>query len=161
MYSVHHPDLHTLLEVIRPSSILLIDPSLGDLSATAVLSSCQITRPGPDILRQLPSLGRFDLGVVANTLEHLDRTTAARVLAMLRDLHTRRFIALVPLGSDWKDHRSHWQTVDLLGYGMTLMARYQVDGKPVHLYHYAIESYKTSPEWFNSKHWAHPERWQP
>lgn len=158
MYTMHHPDLHTLLEVTRPGSLLLIDPSLDDL--TAMPSHTQITRLCSDRVEQLRSLGRFDLGVVANTLEHLDRATAVRILAMLRDLHTRRFVALAPLGGAWENHRSHWQTVDLLGYGMTLMARYQVEGKPVHLYHYAIESYKTSPEWFNSKHWAHPERWK-
>ncbi|MFO1429649.1 MAG: DUF6231 family protein [Candidatus Competibacteraceae bacterium] len=110
---------------------------------------------------QLPEPGRFDLGVVANTLEYLDRKTAGILVARLRDIHTRRFVVLAPIGQVWEGQASYWETTDFLGYGMTLLARYQVDGKPLHLYHYAIESYKTTPEWFNSKYWAHPERWKP
>jgi len=162
MHNLHHKELATLLAVVKPASILLVDPNPEGLPATAVPAGCRVTRLQGDILAQLQQLGeRHDLGVVANTLEHLDRRTAGMVLAQLRDLHTRRFVALIPIGNGWADQRRHWEIADLLGYGMTLMARYRMDGKPLHLYHYAIESYKITPDWFNSKHWAHPERWRP
>jgi hypothetical protein len=163
MHEVHHPDLKILLETTQPASLLLIDPNPAGLPAEilATCQNCQVTRLSGDILVQLQSLGRFDLGIVANTLEHLDHKTAGRVLARLRDLHTCRFVALVPIGTTWQDQCSHWEISDLLGYGMTLMARYWIEGKPLHLYHYAIATYKATPDWFNSKHWAHPERWKP
>jgi len=161
MHCVHHKDLTTLLEVTQPHSVLLIDPDPALLPQQSVPAGCQITRLSDDILATLPELGCFDLGVIANTLEHLERREAGELLARLRDVHTRRFIVLVPLGTEWANHRSYWQTADLLGYGMTIMARYQEADKPLHLYHYAIESYKTTPDWFNNQHWAHPERWRP
>jgi hypothetical protein len=161
MHDIHHADLKTLLEVARPASVLLIDPHPQGLPADAMPPACQVTRLEGDRLSLLQQLGCFDLGVVANTLEYLDRKTAGILLARLRDLHTRRFVALAPLGRLWEGHASYWETTDFLGYGMTLMSGYQVDGKPLHLYHYAIQSYKTTPEWFNSKYWAHPERWKP
>jgi hypothetical protein len=161
MHTAHHADVKTLLEVARPASVLLLDPNPQGLPAEALSSDYQVTRLEGDSLAQLPKLERFDLGVVANTLEYLDRKTAGILVARLRDIHTRRFVALVPIGRVWEGLASYWETTDFLGYGMTLMARYQVNGKPLHLYHYAIESYKTTPEWFNSKYWAHPERWQP
>jgi hypothetical protein len=43
---------------------------------------------------------------------------------------------------------------------MSVMARYQVESKPLYLYQYAIETYKTTPDWLNSKFWANPERWR-
>jgi len=161
MHAAHHADLKILLEVARPASILLLDPNPAGLPAEALSPACQVTRLEGDIPAQLPELGRFDLGVVANTLEYMHRKTAGILVARLRDIHTRRFVVLAPIGRVWEGQESYWETTDFLGYGMTLMAHYQVDGKPLHLYHYAIESYKTTPEWFNSKYWAHPERWKP
>jgi hypothetical protein len=163
MHSVFLPDLKILLETTRPTSLLLIDPDPGALPAEALVlcPNCQITTLQDDVLTRLQKLGCFDLAIVANTVEHLDLKTAGILLARLRDLQTRRFVVLVPIGIGWEQHRSHWENTDLLSYGMTLMKRYRVDGKPLHLYHYAIASYKFTPDWFNSKHWAHPERWKP
>lgn len=161
MHSIHHADLKTLLETLRPASLLLIDPHPLPhelLTASRDRRSIQLTQ---DILANLEGLGRFDFAIVAHTLEYLDRKTAGRILARLRDVQVRHFVALVPVGDTWEGHRSRWEATDLLGYGMTLLARYREDGKPLHLYHYAIETYKTTPEWFNSRHWAHPERWKP
>lgn len=161
MHTAHHADLKTLMEVARPASVLLLDPNPEGLPAEALPPACQVIRLEGNSPAQLLELGRFDLGVVANTLEYLDRKTAGILVARLRDIHTRRFVVLAPIGQGWEGQASYWETTDFLGYGMTLLARYQVDGKPLHLYHYAIESYKTTPEWFNSKYWAHPERWKP
>ncbi|NJN47439.1 MAG: hypothetical protein HC808_14270 [Candidatus Competibacteraceae bacterium] len=161
MHRVHHKDLTTLLEVTRPGSVLLLDPDPELLPQLNVSAGCRVTCLNDEPLATLPKLGCFDLGIIANTLEYLERKDAGVLLARLRDVHTRRFVVLVPLGTDWENHRSHWQTTDLLSYGMTVMARYREADKPLHLYHYAIESYKMTPDWFNNRHWAHPERWRP
>lgn len=163
MHTVHHKDLKILLETLRPASILLIDPNPDGLPSGYLSAhpSCQVIHLQENIIAQLKTLGRFDLGVIANTLEHQDHKTAGIILARLRDLHTRRFVALVPIGDAWEGQRSYWQTADLLGYGMTIMARYRTDDKPLYLFHYAIETYKSTPDWFNAKHWAHPELWRP
>ncbi len=161
--TVHQNDIRTLVEATKPSSILLIDPNPGGLPAATrnVVPDCRVTHLQGDILTQLQALAPHDLGIVANTLEHLERRPAGHLLATMRDLKTRRFVALVPIGNLWQGHTSYWEPADFLGYGMTLMARYRVDTRPLHLYHYTIETYKATPDWFNSKHWAHPERWKP
>lgn len=153
-----------LLEALKPASILLIDPNPDGIPSDYLSAhpGCRVTRlQDDDILAQLKELDRFDLGVVANTLEYLDRKTAGMVIARLRDIHTRRFVTLVPMGETREGQRSYWQTADLLGYGMSIMSRYRVDDKPLYLFHYAIETYKLTPDWFNARHWAHPELWRP
>ena len=164
MLTTHHDDLQTLLNATRPASILLIDPNPQALpdAYRASHPECRVHSLEGNLSCRLTTTGdRFDLGVVANTLEHMERRNAGILLARLRDFATRRFVALVPIGDDWEGQVSHWETVDLLSYGMTIMARYKLDGKPLHLYHYAIETYKTTPQWFNANHWAHPEQWKP
>ncbi|HXH03422.1 MAG TPA: DUF6231 family protein [Candidatus Competibacteraceae bacterium] len=164
LHTEHHAALATLLETIRPASLLLIDPNPEPLSAAcrqALPADCRIEHLPQATPERLAQLGQFDLGVVANTLEHLEPRQAGILLSRLRDVHTRRFVALLPLGEDWPGLISHWQVADLLGYGMSLLARYRSDGRPLGLFHYAIVSYKTTPDWFNSKYWAHPERWKP
>ena len=160
---IHHTDLQTLLETVQPASVLLIDPHPQGLPQTYLDAhpNCRVTRLQDEVWAQMQALGRFDLGVVANTLEYLDRKTAGMVLARLRDVNTARFVALLPLGRAWPGLSAYWEEGDLLAYGMSVMARYRVDDKPSRLYHYAIQSYKTTPDWFNSRNWAHPERWKP
>lgn len=163
MHTVHFGELQTLLETVRPASILLLDPNPDGLPASyrAAQPDCRVEHLTGDVLAQLDGLGQFDLGIVANTLEHLERKAAGQVLARLRDVHTRRFVALVPIGADWPAQTSIWQPADLLGYGLSVMARYRSEGKSLYLCHYTIDTYKATPEWFNSHHWAHPERWKP
>jgi hypothetical protein len=163
MHTAHHDDLAHLLEITRPSSILLIDPNPGALPPALLnhLSECQVTHLPVKHLSELQHLKRHDLGILANTLEQLDRNMAGMLLARLRDCNSRRFVALVPMGDRWQNQISYWDLGDLLGYGLSVMARYQVDGKPLYLYQYAIETYKTTPDWLNSKFWANPERWRP
>lgn len=162
-HTVHLGDVATLLETVRPASLLLLDPNPDGIPASyrAAQPDCRIAHLSGDELTRLEALGQFDVAIVANTLEYLERKTAGQLLARLRDVQTRRFVVLVPLGAGWPEQVSVWQLADLLGYGMSIMARYQSEGKPLALCHYAIETYKATPEWFNSHHWAHPERWQP
>ncbi|MGF1528483.1 MAG: DUF6231 family protein [Candidatus Competibacterales bacterium] len=162
MYTVHHGDLTQLFEALRPASVLWIDPFAGELPWPSKLT------PEPTVHRidrepweQLQVLDRFALGIVANTLEYLDKRTAQLVLGRLRDVNTQRFVALVPLGVQGDHHKSQWERADLLSFGLNLMASYRVDDREVGLYHYAVKTYKTTPEWFNSRHWANPERWRP
>ncbi len=163
MHTIHHSDLLTVLETVLPRSVLLVDPNPHGLPGvwTKGHPECAITHLHGDGLKRLAGLPRHDLGVVANTLEHLDHAAAGQLLARLRDLATRRFVVLAPLGEDWPDQRSHWRTPDLLAYGLSRLASYRLDDKPLQLFHYAIESYKSTPDWFNGRHWAHPERWRP
>ncbi len=43
--------------------------------------------------------------------------------------------------------------------GFTLSATDPAENPRV--YYYDIDTYKTVPDWLNSRFWAHPERWEP
>jgi hypothetical protein len=101
----------------------------------------------------------FEFAIVSNCIEHLEKASAEHLLARLRDIHTKKLVIVVPIGEQWKNHTSHWEETDLLALGFILKADLTVDHKPVHVYAFDITSYKTTPDWLNSKYWANPELW--
>lgn len=115
--------------------------------------------PSPRWLREAGRLGGFDLVFVRGVLEHLPKGEAVTLLGRLRDRHTRRLYALVPMGADWPGHASVWEQNDLIALGMERAGVCGESGQPLHLYKFDIHTYKTTPDWFNSKYWAHPELW--
>ena len=106
----------------------------------------------------LDRLGRFDLIVVTATLEQRTKTAAEQLLARLRDRHGTRILAVVPL-IQRPGHASRWEANELLAFGMTsLGVAHQSDGD-YQVYLFDLFDYKTVPDWFNARFWAHPERW--
>lgn len=101
----------------------------------------------------------FEFGIVADSIEHLNKTSAEHLLARLRDIHTKKLLIIVPISKQWKNHTSYWEETDLLALGFILKAKLTVKDKPVHVYAFDITSYKTTPEWLNSKYWANPDLW--
>lgn len=93
----------------------------------------------------------YDLAIVAQTLERLPREDAGMLLSRLRDLHSKRFLALVRLDGD-----SGWSNTDLIAYGMKRCARFPGGYA---LFRFNIHDYKDTPDWLNARYWAHPERW--
>jgi Family of unknown function (DUF6231) len=154
--------LRRLTEGFRPASILALGPDGEEVFGAYCAShpECRLALLAREqVLDGLAAMGRFDLGFVSGVLEHLDREAAGTVLARLRDVHTQRFFALLPMGGGWPQQRSRWEPGDLLGYGMRLVGRYVREDKPVHLYGFDLHDYKTTPDWLNSRYWAHPELW--
>ena len=159
-------DIETLINECQPSSILTIGEQTQSFVTDYVAQKqslnrkCTVTSISfQDALANLQETMRYDVGVVADTLEFLDKDQSGQLIARLRDLHTARFVLVVRIGDQWQHIKSVWQTVDLLGYGMKLVNRYNVDGKPIHIYKYDIATYKKTPEWLNSKNWANPQHW--
>lgn len=108
-------------------------------------------------LEALDDYGRFDLVFVSHVLERMPKAKAEQLIARLRDLHCDRLIIVIPIGTDWPDNVSHWQQTDLMGLGFSLLAEFHSNKHLVHIYAFDIASYKTTPEWLNSKYWANPE----
>lgn len=159
-------DIGTLLAESQPRSILIIglhgDEVIADyLEQKRFLNQdCQVRiLPPHDALEQLQATDRFDIGIVADTLEHMEKKAAGNLIARLRDLHTARFCVIAPMGDDWSEHRSHWMAADFLGYGMILVNAYTHEDGVRHMYKYDIATYKKTPEWLSAKDWANPELW--
>lgn len=159
-------DIETLISESRPDSVLLVGTTADNILANYLAQRKLLNRPcrvvfvhRDQALEAIPKLGRFDAGIVVDSLEFLDKPRAGQLIARLRDLHTSRFCALVPIGDGWEGRVSHWTSADLLSYGMKLVNHYQADGGSLHLYKYDIASYKSTPDWLNPRNWANPELW--
>jgi len=155
-------DIADQLRASPPRSALVIDPLPGHAlsSYAAGHPECRVTRLGDgDPLARLAALGRFDVALVANTLEHMDKAGAGRLIARLRDLNTRCLFAVVPIGPRWRDTTSAWEPADLIAFGMTRIGDRRCERGPLQLYKFDIADYKKNPDWLNPDHWANPELW--
>ena len=158
-------DIETLLNECQPRSVLLIGAGADRAVANYVeqkqllRGDCTVER----IARDSPPgkvERRYDMGIVTDTLEYMNKRDAVRLLSRLRDLYTARFCAVVRIGDDWPGTRSTWTRNELLGIGMTLVNSYPDDNdRRLHLYKYDIATYKATPRWLNPDNWANPELW--
>ncbi len=108
---------------------------------------------GEDVPARLARLGRYDLALVAGVLEPLPVQAGAALLARLRDVHARRLLVLV------RDGAGAWDESALRGYGLRPAGSWGGAGGTTCLYEFDLYDYKTTPDWLNAKHWAHPELW--
>lgn len=160
-------DVETLINECQPHSILTIGNKAETFIADYVAQKkqlnqeCAVTSLDADdalsILQK--AAARYEAAIVVDALEFMDKEQAGQLIARLRDLQADRFIAIVRMGDQWKQTKSTWQTVDLLGYGMKLVNRHHTGAKPVHIYKYDIATYKKTPEWLNARNWANPKLW--
>lgn len=157
---IEQSELKSIIQQFQPKQILSIGPAGQELFAD-YLKSCKqcalrefSASPTLDVLDEY---GRFDLVFVSHVLEKMPKTAAEQLIARLRDLHCDRLIIVIPIGTDWPNHMSHWQQADLLGLGFSLLAEFHSNKHRVHIYAFDIASYKTTPEWLSSKYWANPE----
>jgi hypothetical protein len=158
-------DIETLLNECQPQSLLLVGAGARPVAERyreqkrSLGRECHVDEISPDT--PLESLEqRYDMGVITDTIEYMEKRDAYLLLSRLRDLHTARFCAVVRLGSDWPDLASTWTRNELLGIGMMLVNSYEPDsGRRLQLYKYDIATYKPTPRWLNPEDWANPELW--
>lgn len=155
-----HSELKSLIHQFQPQQILSIGPAGRELFASylAGCPACSLQEcMNVPTLQQLDEYGRYDLVFVSHVLERMPKSEAEHLIARLRDLHSERLIIVLPIGKDWLHHASQWNQTDMLGLGFSLLAEYQYKQHLVHIYAFDLASYKTTPEWLNSKYWANPE----
>jgi len=157
-------DIETLLNECQPDSVLVVGGGADDAvdryreQKHMLGRECGIERIEHDT--PIESLeARYDMGIVTETIEHMDKSEAILLLSRLRDLYTARFCAAVRVGEEWPDVTSTWTRNELLGIGMMLVNSYTDDGRRIHLYKYDIATYKPTPGWLNPDDWANPELW--
>lgn len=129
------------------------------LCADGVESSALGIPPGSKVhqlnsvrtIDDLPTSGRYDLGIVINQLEHMTQKNGEQVLARLRDVLCRKI--LVDSGS------ANWAKSSLLALGF--LPSPPPDGwqRGEQLYQYDIDRYNPPREWNTPAGWAHPENY--
>jgi len=136
-----------------PRSVLCIGQHAADWVAewAASHAECRITRREtvPD-LDELEAGERADLVLVSELPAQSDRRKAEQAIARLRDLGGMRVI----LGLE---STAGWQAADLFALGFTRLGELASPGERLQLYAFDLNAYKTTPDWLNSRYWAHPE----
>lgn len=169
---MHYPgdaifDLEQLLDACMPNSLLVVgkidnaekkDYQLGyqyQQQRQTIHKPCNFFHLTQDLKIDNPLFQqRYDLAIVGGILESFDTTTAQQILGRLRDLCVPRLAVLANL------NHCDWSIADLLAFGLVRISHYDIDQvQPIVLYHYNIDTYKKTPDWFNAKNWANPQLW--
>ncbi|WP_296753559.1 DUF6231 family protein [Thiobacillus sp.] len=133
-----------LLEM-RPASVYALDEAARQMTSR-VLPDTPVRAPGnpPD------SLYALALGIDA--LNGLNVQQAQHLINQIRLYIAPRILLAVP--SDCVLDEAMFRAL-----GFTLSATDPTQNR--HIHYYDLDTYKTVPDWLNSRYWAHPERWQP
>ncbi len=152
-------DIVGLIERYNPRTLLAVGADASTILAPYVerQPGLAVERvSGADPLAALAPLARFDVALIAGVLEHLDKARGGALLARIRDVHAPRFIVAVPAG-DRAESTTRWERNELYAYALEFVAEYTDEA--LHLYKFELATYKTTPDWFNPRYWAHPELW--
>lgn len=163
-------DIETLINVAQPKSILLLgecDPAFLDNykeQKELLNQDCNITHISLqqlDLFWQLNE--RFDVGLVVNLFEHIDKLSGQRILSRLRDVMCQQYCLALPLIDQTSAAREHpsnsWALTDLFSFALSKVASYQSDSIEHGLFKYNINDYKKTPDWLNADNWANPQMW--
>ncbi len=141
--------IETIIRDAEPERMLLLGslPEV-DLAAACHSVSPRVTRMGIADADKLQDLAIHDLALIGEVVEHLPGRAGEHLLARLRDLHARRVVVRLAPGREWSLQR-------LTGLGFTCL---QTSGSgDAEYFGFDIATYKTTPDWLNSRNWANPE----
>ncbi len=153
-------DAIALLETVCPEKTLIVGTSLFNV-ADQYHEHCNVIQKH-NVLTRIPAtteindatlMQRYDLAIIGEILEGSDKLHAEQLIGRLRDLCSPRIILVAKLSD------SEWFENELLGFGLSRYAHYEINDDHYILYQYNINSYKRTPDWFNPKSWANPELW--
>lgn len=94
---------------------------------------------------------RYDLALLADCLEHLERRDALQLVGGIRNLNSSRVAVLVDLQA------AGTRETDFYALAMQASERFRRDAQTLTLFTYDLREYKQVPDWLNAKFWANPE----
>ncbi len=120
--------------------------------------ACQIFIDKPD--RSANDNNRWCVAVLLQMkCDRSQKKSIGALLSRLRDVHADRVLHIVFSEDEHSETGPYWSLADSLQMGFSLVQKIQRGGGITSLYEYSIRDYKTSPDWLNSRHWAHPHLW--
>ena len=94
---------------------------------------------------------RYDLALLADCLEHLERRDALQLVGGIRNLNSSRVALLVDLQA------AGARETDFYALAMQASERFRRDEQTLTLFTYDLREYKQVPDWLNAKFWANPQ----
>lgn len=158
-------DIETLINVAQPTKILVVgdvDPAFLDdyrQQKELIGQSCEVSHVATEQLESLWQIDtRFDVAVVINLFEQIDKTKGRQVLSRLRDVLSAQYCVCLPLNTN-NDDQDAWKLTELFGFALRKVADYSVNETQYALFKYNIQDYKNVPDWLNADNWANPNMW--
>ncbi len=151
--SISQKRLEAQIAAFRPDSILCIGKRAEAWAAAYRRRhpDCRVeARAAIPPLAALERMPRRDLALVGDWPATADHREVEQALSRLRDLGAERVIVALPAAD--------WPPADLYALGFTRLGRLEA-APALTLYAFDIAAYKTTPDWLNSRYWAHPELW--
>jgi len=137
--------LQTRLLEIQPESVCALDAAAQQL-AGSVLSNT------PVFLHGNPPEQTCALALGLDALNGLDAQQALHLISQTRLYTAPRILLAAQPGCALDD-------AAFRALGFLLSATDAAEN--LRIYYYDLATYKTVPDWLNSRYWAHPERWEP
>ena len=158
-------DIETLINVAQPSRILLIgdcDPEFlqnYQTQKSLIQQDCLVSTLSCDDIDELwQTQEAFDVAIVVNLFEHIDKNKGMQVLSRLRDVLSPQYCIALPLSPD--TNTNDWHLTDLFSFALSKVASYkQENGREIGLFKYNLNDYKKTPDWLNADNWANPQMW--
>ncbi|PWU26486.1 hypothetical protein DK254_28400 [Pseudomonas sp. RW407] len=145
--------LAALLDRYAPQRLLLVGAQ-GIPAVEAFRQAhpdCQVHGAAAGALPTELAAQRYDLALLADCLEHLERRAALQLVGGIRNLNSSRVAVLVDLAE------AGVAEIDFYALGMQASERFQRDDQTLTLFTYDLREYKQVPDWLNAKFWANPE----
>jgi len=161
-------DIETLVNVSQAQSILVLgncQPGFLDnyIQQKALLNQdCQLRHIKCDEIESLWQLKqRFDVAIVVDLFEHIEKNKGMQVLSRLRDVLSPQYCICLPLSNSVNSES--WHLTDLFSFALSRVSSYRVEleDKAIELglFKYNINDYKKTPDWLNADNWANPQMW--
>ena len=151
--------LAAMLDGHQPASLLTISlnpvPLAEEWSRAHGVQLTQISEQDP--VTALDHQARYDLVLVADQLEYMERHRGEELLGLLRNLHTQSMVVMYR--EDLAPARLRWQRNDFLGMGLQRAAAFTQNERSMALYSYDLATYNFKRSWNNPRFWANPENW--
>ena len=96
-------------------------------------------------------LERVDVAFVSPAIEQMDKPVALRLIAALRDRLAASLIVAA------RTSAVRMTATDFLALGLRRLSTCRHGADEITLHVFEIGDYKDTPDWLNSRHWAHPE----
>ena len=157
-------DIETLVNVAQAERIFVVGDCPSSFLDNYVEQKAVISQPsqvvhlaGSDLDQFWIEQQRYDVAIVVNLFEHLDKAKGMQVLSRLRDVLSSQYCVCLPVNKT--GNASEWQLTDLFSFALSRVASYHQDGIEYGLFKYNIADYKKTPDWLNSDNWANPQMW--
>lgn len=137
--------LITRLREIQPDSVCALDAAAYQLALDA--------RPGTAVsMHESHPVQTSQLALGVNALNGLDTQRAQHLINQIRLYVSPRILLVAQPGCALDE-----AAFRALGFTLSISD----SAHRTQVYYYDLDTYKTVPDWLNSRYWAHPESWEP